>query len=256
MPRGPDPRATQTVDPQHPTLASLANFELDSDVGGVVRINGQRVNEVKAYIRAGVLPAVVMDEFKQRLSAADFVLPSGYALEFGGETEQRSNAVNALIANAIVLFALMTLTLVAAFRSFRCALIIAVVGGLSAGLGPLALSVFGFPLGFMAIVGTMGLVGVAINDSIVVLAAIRANPASSQSPLEMTKVVSGCTRHIIATTLTTIVGFLPLILGGGGFWPPMALTIAGGVGGATLLALYFVPSFYLLVNTNGPANHR
>ena len=42
-------------------------------------------------------------------------------------------------------------------------------------------------------------------------------------------------------------GFAPLVLGGGGFWPPLAVAIAGGVGGATILALYFVPSAYVLV---------
>ena len=142
----------------------------------------------------------------------------------------------------------MLLTLVAVFRSFRCALIIAIVGGLSAGLGPLALSWFGYPFGFMAIVGTMGLVGVAINDSIVVLAAIRADPDARQGHLtHIVAVVVSCTRHIITTTVTTIVGFLPLILGGGGFWPPLAITIAGGVGGATFLALYVVPSLHLLL---------
>ena len=227
----------------------MTEFELESDVGAIVRIDGRRVNEVKAYIEAGVLPSVVLQDFKQRLSDSEFVLPRGYALEFGGETEQRSNAVNSLIAKAIVLFALMLLTLVASFRSFRCAFIIAVVGGVSVGLGPLALSLFGFPFGFMAIIGTMGLIGVAINDSIVVLAAIRASELSCAGDVvELTKVVSGCTRHVIATTLTTIVGFLPLILGGGGFWPPLAITIAGGVGGATLLALYFVPSLHRLLN--------
>ena len=220
-------------------------------MGTIVRIDGRRVNEIKAYLQAGVLPSVVVDNFKQRLTQAGFALPSGYALEFGGETEQRSQAINNLIANAIVLFALMLLTLVASFRSFRCAFIIAVVGAMSAGLGPLALDIFGFPFGFMAIVGTMGLVGVAINDSIVVLAAIRANASSrAGDSAEMTNVVADCTRHIIATTLTTIVGFLPLILGGGGFWPPLAITIAGGVGGATLLALYFVPSLYLVLTPN------
>ncbi len=123
-----------------------------------------------------------------------------------------------------------------------------IVGGLSIGLGPLGLALFGFPFGFMAIVGTMGLVGVAINDSIVVLAAIRENPAATSGDVqELTNVVLGCTRHIIATTLTTIVGFLPLILGGGSFWPPLAVTIAGGVGGATFLALYLVPSLTRLL---------
>ena len=233
----------------NPTVASLANFELKSDVGAVVRIDGRRANEVKAYIRAGVLPSTVLDDFRQRLANADFAMPAGYDLELGGETEQRSNAVNSLVANAIVLFALMLLTLVASFHSFRCAIIVSVVGGLSIGLGPLALSVFGFPFGFMSIVGTMGLVGVAINDSIVVLAAIRSNDSARYGDSEsLVGVVSGCTRHIIATTLTTIVGFTPLILGGGKFWPPLAITIAGGVGGATFLALYFVPALYLLLH--------
>ena len=158
--------------------------------------------------------------------------------------------MNSLIGNAIVLFALMVLTLVASFGSFRCAMIVAAVGGLSIGLGPLALSMFGFPFGFMSIVGTMGLVGVAINDSIVVLAAIRSNEQARYGDVRsLVKVVSGCTRHIIATTLTTIVGFTPLILGGGKFWPPLAITIAGGVGGATFLALYFVPSMHLLLHS-------
>ncbi|MCA9110477.1 MAG: efflux RND transporter permease subunit, partial [Planctomycetaceae bacterium] len=55
------------------------------------------------------------------------------------------------------------------------------------------------------------------------------------------------TRHVVTTTITTIAGFLPLIMSGGTFWPPLAVTIAGGVGGATFLALYFVPSSYLLL---------
>ena len=236
-------RAGPATPTQPPTLGSLGRFELDSDVATIVRIDGQRVNEVKAYIRAGVLPSVAMKDFRDRFSAADFDLPDGYRLELGGEMEQRSQAVNNLIANAVVLFTLMLLTLVAVFRSFRSALIIAAVGGLSIGLGPLALFCFGFPFGFMAIVGTMGLVGVAINDSIVVLAAIGAESREKwQDPRGMAEIVFASTRHIIATTFTTIAGFAPLVMAGGEFWPPLAITIAGGVGGATLLALYFVPS--------------
>jgi multidrug efflux pump subunit AcrB len=48
-------------------------------------------------------------------------------------------------------------------------------------------------------------------------------------------------------------GFIPLILGGGGFWPPLAVVIAGGVGGATILALYFIPPAYLL--WRAPSDH-
>ena len=237
-----------------PTLGSLGEFELDADIASVTRIDRQRVNEVKAYINAGVLPSVVVNDFRERLQDSDFYLPEGYRLELGGEMEQRSQAVNNLIANAVVLFSLMLLTLVAVFRSFRSAMIVAMVGGLSVGLGPLALYCFGYPFGFMAIVGTMGLVGVAINDSIVVLAAIGAAPRERwQTAQGMADIVCSCTRHILATTVTTIAGFVPLVVAGGEFWPPLAITIAGGVGGATLLALYFVPSLKRILY---PTRHK
>jgi predicted RND superfamily exporter protein len=54
------------------------------------------------------------------------------------------------------------------------------------------------------------------------------------------------TRHVVATSVTTLAGFTPLVLAGGGFWPPLAITIASGVSGATLLALVFVPAVHRL----------
>ena len=134
-------------------------------------------------------------------------------------------------------------------RSFRMTAIIAAVAALSVGLGMAALEVGGYPFGFMAIIGTMGLIGVAINDSIVVLAAVREDELARIGDRDAVRnVVVRSSRHVFATTFTTIAGFLPLIIEGGGFWPPLAITIAGGVVGATLLALVFVPSSYLLVS--------
>jgi len=237
---------------QRSSFASVADFRLGSDVGAIIHIDGKRTNEIKAYLSAGVLPEQVLDDLKGRLAVSDFVLPAGYRLKFGGENQKRTEAVERLIANAFVLFALMVLTLVVSFGSFRHALIVIAVGGLSMGLGPLALWVGGFPFGFMAIVGTMGLVGVAINDSIVVLAAIAEDKDASAGDVNATvDVVISCTRHILATTLTTIAGFVPLILDGGRFWPPLAVTIAGGVGGATLMALLLAPSLHLILRGRG-----
>jgi multidrug efflux pump subunit AcrB len=109
----------------------------------------------------------------------------------------------------------------------------------------LALWIGGYPFGFMAIIGIMGLIGVAINDSIVVLAALQARTVAGRNDLEqVVETVIKSTRHVVATTFTTIAGFTPLILDGGQFWPPLAVAIAGGVGGATLLALVFVPAAY------------
>ncbi|WP_281182268.1 hypothetical protein [Vibrio sonorensis] len=56
-----------------------------------------------------------------------------------------------------------------------------------------------------------------------------------------------CTRHITSTTITTIGGFMPLILAGGGFWPPFAVAIAGGTALTTILSFYFVPAAFKLL---------
>lgn len=232
---------------QTPTpLSALGEMNLSSEVASIPRIGGKRVNEVKAYITAGTLPHLVVTEFKQKLADSGFQLPQGYSMEYGGEAAERDEAVGNLMADIPLLIALMIATLVTSFRSFRVAFIVAVVGGLSIGLGLGSLWAFGFPFGFMGVVGTMGLVGVAVNDAIVVMAGIRDDRnARAGVPEAIADIVIRRTRHIVATSLTTIAGFIPLVLGGGGFWPPVAITIAGGVGGATILALIFVPSIYL-----------
>ena len=197
-----------------------------------------------------MLPATVQEAFQTRLDESDFKLPPGYVLNFGGETSKRDESVGNLMASVGVLIVLMVATLVISFHSFRVASIVGAVAFLSAGLAMCALWLFGFPFGFTAIIGTMGLIGVAINDTIVVLAAIRDDPQAKRGDLvAIQRVVVRATRHVIATTLTTIAGFLPLLIGGEGMWPPLATAIAGGVGGATLLALYFAPSAYIILMT-------
>jgi multidrug efflux pump subunit AcrB len=62
----------------------------------------------------------------------------------------------------------------------------------------------------------------------------------------MVDVVAGSARHITSTTITTFGGFLPLILGGGGFWPPFAMSVAGGVALSVTLAFAFTPQMFLL----------
>ncbi|MFT5526305.1 MAG: multidrug efflux pump subunit AcrB [Pirellulaceae bacterium] len=228
-------------------LSTIATVELGAEIPSVPHFNGRRMNEVQAFITAGVLPAEVLGRFEERLAESDFKLPPGYSYEYGGEAAKRNDAIGNLMANVGVLGVLMVATLVLSFSSFRMAGIVGAVALLSVGLGVGALWIFGFPFGFMAIVGTMGLMGVAINDAIVVLAAIREDEAARiGEPAAVRDVVTRSSRHIVATSLTTMAGFMPLVIAGGGFWPPLAVAIAGGVGGATIIALYFVPSAYIL----------
>lgn len=229
-------------------LNAISTLRLDAEVAGVNRLNGRRMNEVQAFITAGVLPAEVQKDFKNRLRDSGFKLPAGYTISYGGVEAERDEAVGNLVANTTVLFVIMVATLVLSFGSFRMASIIMIVAGLSIGLGLGSLWLFGLPWGFMGIVGTLGMIGAAVNDSIVVLTVLMELPPSESSNVSVIrqKVVEN-TRHILSTTLTTVFGFTPLVLGGGEFWPPIASSISGGVGGATFLALFFVPCMYLLM---------
>ena len=229
-------------------LSTLGKMELVPELASIPRRNGKRVNTVQGYIAAGVLPSVVLADFKAHLEAINFQLPPGYKFEFGGESAERTAAVDNLMSTVSTLLVLMIATLVLSFSSFRSASIIVLVGISSVGLGFASLWIFDYPLGFMAILGTVGLIGIAINDSIVVLSALRSDAQARQGNRQaMREVVIHSTRHVLTTTITTIAGFVPLLLNGGKFWPPLAICIAGGVGGATLLALFFVPCAYLLL---------
>lgn len=229
-------------------LSAVGEVKLVPQLAAIARRNARRVNTVQGFLQAGVLPASVLSEFKEKLEQSDFQLPPGYSFEFGGEDAERDGAVGGLLSTVGIIIVLTIASLVLSLGSFRLASIIAIVGFCSIGLGLFSLWLFGFPFGFMAIVGSIGLVGVAINDSIVVLAALKTDPAARQGNYKAAiEIVVHATRHVIATTLTTTIGFVPLLLDGGGFWPPLAVIISGGIGGATLLALYFVPSAYLLL---------
>ncbi len=227
--------------------SALGEFHLVPQLARIARRQEQRVNTVQAFITAGTLPSKVLADLQQRLKETNFELPPGYRYEFGGEAEQQGTALGNLALFMPILLLGMVAALVLSLGSFRQAGIMGVVAVGSIGMALLSLKLFGAVLGFMAIVGTMGLIGIALNDSIVVLTALNEDPAASQGdPKAVQRVLVKATRHVLTTTATTIVGFVPLLADNDPFWRPLAIAIAGGISGATLLALYFVPAAFLL----------
>lgn len=231
-------------------LSSLGQLSLEPELGGMTRFNGERTNIIKGYTRNDALPIDVTQGVLQQLKADGFRLPAGYRIELGGAIEQDSEAKGNLMIYAPVLVTMMLATLILTFRSIKLALLLGVVAGLSVGIGLLATWSIDFPISFNTILGTLGLIGLAFNNSIVVLAAIRANgKAKAGDRYAIVEEVIGTTRHMVATTFTTIGGFLPLlVIVGGDFWPSISIILVGGVGGSMILALVFVPAVYVLIN--------
>lgn len=228
-------------------LSALGTLELQPSRGAIPRRNGERVNTIEGYIRAGILPSQVLNDFRARLEKSNLHIPAGYRIEIGGESAKRNDAVSNLLASIGVIATLLVTIVVLSFNSFRISLLIFLSAFQSIGLGLFSIWVFHYPFGFTVIVGLLGLMGLAINAAIVILAELKSDPlAVKGDPKAIMHGVQSCTRHITSTTITTVGGFLPLILAGGGFWPPFAVAIAGGTVLTTLLSFYFVPAAFLL----------
>ncbi|QYJ74152.1 efflux RND transporter permease subunit [Shewanella sp. FJAT-52076] len=234
-------------------LSALSHTHITVSRGAIPRRNGQRVNTLEAYIQTDVLPARVLADVRERIDALP--LPPGYHIEVGGESAKRNEAVGNLLSSVALVITLLLATVVLSFNSFRLTAIILLSAAQSAGLGLLAVYLFGYPFGFTVIIGLLGLMGLAINAAIVILAELEDVADARQMSLQtLVKTVASCTRHITSTTITTVGGFLPLIIAGGGFWPPFAVAIAGGTVLTTLLSLVWVPVMYrLLMQQRGQA---
>jgi multidrug efflux pump subunit AcrB len=249
-----DLRPDQARDRAFRPTSALGEFDLLPEYASIARRDEQRVNTVQAFIRSGVLPAEVLNALRDRLEAENFELPPGYSYEFGGEYAERQAAVGNLLLYVPVLGLIMVTALVLSLGSFREMLIVAAMAAGSIGMALFALKVFDSLLGFMAIVGSMGLVGIVINDCIIVLSAFNEDPAARRGErVAVREVVVKSTRHVLTTTVTTIAGFIPLLADGDPFWRPLAIAIAGGMGGSPILALYFTPAAFLLLMGRQPS---
>ncbi|WP_281561054.1 efflux RND transporter permease subunit [Thalassomonas sp. RHCl1] len=228
-------------------LTALAELKLKPSRGAIPHRDGVRVNVIEGYIRAGVLPSVVLARIQEKMAQQQYQVPAGYYIEVGGESAERDEAVGKLLASVGVIFTLLITVVVLSFNSFRLSGIIFLSAFQSVGLGLLSIYVFDYPFGFTVIIGLLGLMGLAINAAIVIIAELKSDPDAVRGDTgAIVRAVLSCTRHISSTTITTVGGFLPLILAGGGFWPPFAVAVAGGTVLTTLLSFLFVPALFSL----------
>jgi len=227
-------------------LQAVADAELVPNATPITRRNGRRLVTVFGYIEGDALPQPVLDKVLANLERSDVTIPPGYDLELGGENAERGEATSNLAANVPMIVVLMIAATALTFNSFRLAGVIFVVAIQAFGLGLLSVALVGYDLGFIVIVALMGLVGLAINAAIIIMAAFREDPAAAAGePAAMRDaVVARTSRHIVSTTVTTFGGFTPLILSSGEFWPPFAVAIAGGTLLTTVISFVFVPAVY------------
>jgi multidrug efflux pump subunit AcrB len=176
------------------------------------------------------------------------------AYNFGGENEDTKESMAALMKAGIISFLCIFFVLVVMFNSIGQPIVIMSVIPMGLIGVILAFKIKGSVLSFMALLGVIGLIGVVVNDSIVLVNFI--NKKREELNNDLQAVIEACMgrfRPVILTSVTTVAGLLPVAHAGifGGsvgdpFVKPMAFAFAYGLAFATLITLIFVPANYLI----------
>ncbi len=233
-------------------LTALGALRVKPAQTPIHRRDGERINTVQGFVERNMLPEEALRLVQQRIAESDLQMPRGYRLELGGDSDAREETMRNLLRSMGLIISLAIATIVLTFGSYRLSVITAIVAVLSMGLSLLALAVFGYPFGIQGVIGVIGSIGVSINAAIIIMTALQQNARALRGDVEeIAKVVMAQSRHIVSTTVTTFGGFLPLILAGGGFWPPFAMSIAGGVLLSTVVSFFFVPPAFALLARSG-----
>ncbi|MEL6705273.1 MAG: efflux RND transporter permease subunit [Bacteroidota bacterium] len=197
-------------------------------------------------VTGGYNEIAVTQDVVQQVDA--LALPPGYRVVYGGKLEAQQESFSSLGAALLVALLGILAVLVLQFRSFRQPLIIIVAIPLAViGAFP-ALLITGYTFSFMAFIGFTSLIGIVVNNSIILVD--YANQLRTQGRTVTEAIAeAGQTRFtpILLTTLTTIGGLLPLTLTNSDLWSPLGWVIIGGLTVSTLLTLVVVPALFRLL---------
>ncbi len=210
----------------------------------VRRVNGQRAIQAQCDPIEGISPSKVRKSMMKEIEALD--LPEGYSYQWVGEYELQHIALKNIFSYLPVSIMLIILILILLFNDFRKPLIILIIIPLTAiGIVP-GLILTGSQFTFMAIVGAIGLLGMLIKNSIVLLDEIEKQ--IREGIPRYTALVNATllrTRPVIMASLTTILGMIPLFADP--MYSSMAVTIVSGLLIGTIITLIFVPVLYAFI---------
>lgn len=224
-------------------LAQVATIELTPATGRIDHYNTERVATVTAYPTGGVSVLEVTSAVSDKLGTLDW--PAEYRWFASGTFEEQQEGFSGMIRALLVAVLGIYAVLVLQFRSFVQPLVIFASVPLAFVGAVLALLLTGYTFSITAFIGITGLVGIVVNNSIILVDYANRRVAAGDS-IEEALLTAGETRFqpIVLTTLTTVSGLLPLTLTGSSMWSPLGWTIIGGLLTSTLLTLVLVPALY------------
>jgi HAE1 family hydrophobic/amphiphilic exporter-1 len=241
-------------------LADGSRTELGAVADFVVRPSDRQIERVNRLttvtINANLAKGTTMEEARRRVQPImdDYPLPAGYTWKFGRGFEENDKAVKTMAQNMILAVVLIFLVMASLFESalYPLSIITSILFAIVGSVWFLTLT--GTTITMMAMIGFMILIGVVVNIGIVLIAhVIDLREAGLPRHEAILQAGRDRLRPILMTTLTTLLGMLPLAIGdaqvGGGSegpaYYPMARAIIGGLGFSAAVSLLIVPMFYV-----------
>ena len=237
---------TSQITGKNVPLTQIAAIQTQSSLNQIIRRNSQRTITVGSYVADGYNTASVMEKVEKSMEGLQ--LPDGYTLEYGGESENSTDAFSSMTLPTIIAVILIYIILVFQFGDLVEPLIIMGTIPLSF-IGIIwGLKWMGYPIGFMALLGAISLMGVVVNNGIVLLDYIKVLLPQSENVKEA--IVQACEtrmRPIIIGMVTTVFSLLPLMTSGGPLWAPMATAVIFGMILSTVLTMIVIPCSYAMI---------
>lgn len=226
-------------------LKQVASVKLETNMPSFQHHNMQRTARITSDVKAGYNTAAVTTEVLDQIS--ELTLPKGVSISVGGEEENREESFGGMAKALIIAMLGIFAVLVMQFRSFKQPLIVFSAIPFAATGAFFALFITGYTFSFTAFVGLTSLVGIVVNNAIILIDYANQRLLQGES-IHNAIMEAAKTRMtpILLTTVTTIGGLLPLTLSGSSMWSPMGWAIIGGLVVSTLLTLFVVPVLYTL----------
>jgi len=230
-------------------IGSLVSMEQTQGPVSLEREDQERVITVSGNLANRDLGSV-MREVESK--ARTLELPRDFSISMGGELEEQEKAFKELMVSLLLAIVLVYMVMAAQFESLRDPLIIMFSIPLASIGIVLALLLTNTTFNIQAFIGTILLAGIVVNNAIVLVDCINQLRREEGMSLREAVELGGRRRlrPILMTTLTTVLGLVPMALGlgeGGEVQAPMARVILGGLTTSTLITLVFIPILYTLV---------
>ena len=225
-------------------LAAVATVYYDIEQPTIWRRSRLPTITLKASILDSVQPNTVVDKLKPEIAKFNAALPPGYKVVVGGAVEESAKSQKPIAAVVPLMLFIMATILMIQLQSFHRLFLVFAVAPLALIGVVAALLPSGAPLGFVAILGVLALIGILIRNSVILIVQIEDLRREGRPPWEaVVEATEHRMRPIMLTAAAASLGLIPIAREV--FWGPMAYAMMGGIVVGTVLTLLFLPALYV-----------